>query len=67
MESFSQRRGILACGIAYNYVKEAIGNDANLVKVSQYPLPEAKIKALAAGCDELMVIEDGQPVVEDIW
>ena len=60
------KRGILACGIAYNYVREALGNDARLLKVSQYPLPEAKIKALAAECDELMVIEDGQPVVEEM-
>ena len=60
------KRGILACGIAYNYVREALGDEARLLKVSQYPLPEAKIKALAAECDELMVIEDGQPVVEEM-
>ena len=60
------KRGILACGIAYNYVREALGDDARLLKVSQYPLPEAKIKALAAECDELLVIEDGQPVVEEM-
>jgi len=58
--------GILACGIAYNYVREALGSEANLVKISQYPLPEEKIKALAAECDELLVIEDGQPVVEEL-
>ena len=58
--------GILACGIAYNYVKESLGTDANLVKISQYPLPEGKIKALAEKCDELLVIEDGQPVVEEL-
>ena len=46
VETSSSKTGILACGIAYNYVKEAIGDDANLVKVSQYPLPEDKIKAL---------------------
>ena len=66
VETSSSKTGILACGIAYNYVKEAIGDDANLVKVSQYPLPEDKIKALAAGCDELLVVEDGQPVVEEL-
>ena len=55
-ESAVSKTGILACGIAYNYVKEALGDDANLVKISQYPLPEEKIKALAAKCDELLVI-----------
>ena len=62
----SPTTGILACGIAYNYVREALAGDANLVKISQYPLPEEKIKTLAANCDELLVIEDGQPVVEEL-
>ena len=66
VETSSSKMGVLACGIAYNYVKEAVGNEANLVKISQYPLPEEKIKALAAKCDCLMVIEDGQPVVEEM-
>ena len=59
------RLGIIACGIAYNYVKEAVGDNAILLKVSQYPLPAEKIKAMARECDELMVVEDGQPVVEE--
>ncbi len=65
-EKSASKLGILACGIAYNYVKEAVGEEANLVKISQYPLPEDKIKKLAAECDALMVIEDGQPVVEEM-
>ena len=66
VEPSASKLGILACGIAYNYVKEAVGEEANLVKISQYPLPEDKIKKLAAECDALMVIEDGQPVVEEM-
>lgn len=65
-ETTPGKLGILACGIAYNYVKESLGTYANLVKISQYPLPEDKIKDLAAKCDELLVIEDGQPVVEEL-
>ena len=65
VEAAAGKPGILACGIAYNYVKAALGNDANLVKISQYPLPEEKIKALAAKCDELLVIEDGRHPVAD--
>lgn len=57
--------GIIACGIAYNYVKEAVGDEANIVKVSQYPLPTDKIKALAAENNAVIVVEDGQPVVEE--
>ena len=59
--------GVLACGIAYNYVME---NDPErlgipVLKVSQYPLPEATIKAFAAQCESLLIAEDGQPMVEE--
>ncbi|MBQ0149123.1 MAG: indolepyruvate ferredoxin oxidoreductase [Bacteroidales bacterium] len=58
--------GIIACGIAYNYVKEAVGDGADILKVSQYPLPAAQVKALAGRNDAVIVIEDGQPVVEEM-
>ncbi len=61
-----QRLGIIACGIAYNYVKENVGDNANILKVSQYPLSVDSIKAFAAENDALIVMEDGQPVVEEM-
>ncbi len=60
-----KRLGIVAVGIGYNYVKEAGGDDYSIVKVGQYPLPAQAIRQLAAECDALMVVEDGQPVVEE--
>ena len=54
--------GVIACGIAYNYVCEA--GATNVLKVSQYPLPENKIKELAKRSQSILVVEDGQPVVE---
>jgi len=66
VESTADKKvGIVACGIGYNYVKEVLGNNANILKISQYPLPEAKIKVMAEECDVLLVVEDGQPVVEE--
>ena len=56
-------QGIIACGIAYNYVKEN-NPDANILKVSQYPLPESKVIELASRSESILVVEDGQPVVE---
>jgi len=56
-------RGIIACGVGYNYVAEA-GAD-NVLKVSQYPLPKEKIRELATRCDSILVVEDGQPMVEE--
>ena len=59
--------GVLACGIAYNYVMEVAPKKTGVavLKISQYPLPEGKIREFAAKCDCLLVAEDGQPVVEE--
>ncbi len=65
--------GIIACGIGYNYVMENIGNldsslftsHFSLLKISQYPLPVAVIQQLAKENDVILVVEDGQPVVEE--
>lgn len=54
--------GIIACGIAYNYVREA--GAENVLKISQYPLPEKAVRELAAASRSILVVEDGQPVVE---
>ena len=61
----TKKLGIIACGIGYNYVKEAVGDDANILKISQYPIPVEKVKQLAAENDSILVVEDGQPVVEE--
>ena len=60
----ASKMGIIACGIGYNYVRESSGEDFNILKVSQYPLPVQAIEKLAQECDELLIVEDGQPVVE---
>ena len=59
------KMGVIACGIGYNYVTETQPkNVSGVLKVSQYPLPESQIRQLAANSDSLLVVEDGQPVVE---
>lgn len=55
--------GVIACGIAYNYVKEAAAEVA-ILKVNRYPLPENAVKSLALRCEKILVVEDGQPIVE---
>ena len=61
------RKGVIACGIGYNYLMEAPGgaSDRNVLKISQYPLPRALVKRLVDECDEVLVLEDGQPFVEE--
>ena len=62
------RLGIIACGIGCNYVKEGLEAGAHgvsaILKISQYPLPAEKVRELAAMSDAILVVEDGQPVVE---
>ena len=61
----SETLGVIACGIDYNYVLEAKPENTVLLKVSQYPLPAEKIRAMASQCSEILVVEDGQPFVEE--
>ncbi len=60
--------GIIACGIAYNYLNENIDETFAhpVLKISQYPLPVDMIKKMAAECKTLIVMEEGQPVVEEM-
>ena len=60
-------KGIVACGIAYNYVMEnAAECDAvNILKVSQYPVPADLLKELVDNSSEVLIAEDGQPFVEE--
>lgn len=57
--------GVIACGIGYNYVRETAPEGLSILKVSQYPLPVDVIKSLAANSSEILVVEDGQPFVEE--
>lgn len=60
------RRGIIASGIAVNYIKEALrGSDADsILKIGVNPLPIKHIRALVDHCDEVFVFEDGYPLIE---
>jgi indolepyruvate ferredoxin oxidoreductase alpha subunit len=63
----ASRTGIIASGIAYNYVMETIGDledPPSLLKISTYPLPEALIRKLVAHVDTLIIVEEGYPFIE---
>ena len=59
--------GIIACGIAYNYLAENYpdGCPHPVLKISQYPLPQELVRRMASECKALLIIEEGQPVVEE--
>lgn len=61
-----KKLGIIACGVAYNYFNEASCEKLEfpVIKISQYPLPKRMIARLYDECDAILVLEEGQPVVE---
>ena len=61
------KRAIVATGIAYNYLMEQGEPDCTVLKIAQYPLPVRLIEQMVAGgAEEVLVMEDGQPVVEEL-
>lgn len=70
-KSFSKgskvKLGIVACGIAFNYLLENYpdGFENPVLKISQYPLPKKQLMELVERCEEILVLEDGFPIVEE--
>ena len=61
------KRAIVATGIAYNYLMEQGNPDCTVLKITQYPLPARLIEQMVAdGAEEVLVMEEGQPVVEEL-
>ncbi|WP_372639764.1 thiamine pyrophosphate-dependent enzyme [Ancylomarina sp.] len=61
--------GVIACGLAYNYLMENYPNGDcpfPVLKVSQYPLPRKMIQKITSECDKVLVLEEGYPVVEEM-
>ncbi|RPI45736.1 MAG: indolepyruvate ferredoxin oxidoreductase [Bacteroidetes bacterium] len=63
-----RRKGIIACGIAYNYYRE-VARAANLkypvFKISQYPVPPGLLNDFVAEVREILVLEEGYPILEE--
>jgi len=60
--------GVIACGIAYNYLVENYPDQKvphPLLKIGQYPLPRTMMEKIYDECDEILVLEEGYPLVEE--
>ena len=60
--------GIIASGIAYNYVQETLPSlekQIPVLKISQYPLPKKLVRQLLDSCEKVLVVEEGQPFIEE--
>lgn len=60
------RRGVICTSTGYNYVREALGRDRDdsVLRIGMYPLPVDRIRELVDHCDEIVVIEEGYPFIE---
>ncbi len=60
--------GILASGIGMNYVMECFPNGSPypILKISQYPLPKQLVRRLINECQRVLIVEEGQPFIEDM-
>ena len=61
--------GIIACGLAFNYLMENFKDKEcpyPILKIGQYPLPRKFIEKMTNECDELLVLEEGMPLVEEM-
>ncbi len=63
--------GIICNGVGYNYVRDGI-RDLNIedeVKVLRigfsHPLPPALIKDFLKGCEKVLIVEEGEPYMEE--
>ena len=63
-------KAIVTTGIGYNYLVESRKSKVesySVLKITQYPLPTALINQMVAdGAKQILVIEEGQPVVEEL-
>ncbi len=60
--------GVIACGIAYNYLMEnsnSFVNDIPVLKISAYPLSKDSVKDITDRCKEVLVLEEGAPFIEE--
>jgi len=61
-------RGVIACGLAYNYYRE-VAVEANLdypvMKITQYPVSPKLLSDFIGKVDEVVILEEGAPVLEE--
>ncbi len=64
----NKKRGIIACGVTYNYLMEnkELINGSPILKIGQYPLPRKMVEKIMNECESILVIEEGYPMIEEL-
>jgi len=58
-------RAVVASGIAAAYVREVLPDDVSLIRIGAYPIDEEWLRAQVVCHEEILVIEELHPVVEE--
>lgn len=69
IEGANKKMGIITTGIAFNYLMENYPDRVcpyPVLKITQYPLPQKLVSKIYNECDELLILEEGAPVVEEM-
>jgi len=69
IEGKDKSLGIIACGIAYNYLIENYEDGEvpyPVLKIGQYPVPKKMLQRLYDSVDEILVLEEGYPILEEL-
>ncbi|MEN8230269.1 MAG: thiamine pyrophosphate-dependent enzyme [Bacteroidota bacterium] len=61
-------RGVIACGLAYNYYREVAAQlelEHPVLKISQYPVSPLLLRDFVQQVDEVLILEEGAPILEE--
>jgi indolepyruvate ferredoxin oxidoreductase alpha subunit len=67
----SGKRGIICNGVSYNYVSDALKdlkmeNEIKVLRMGfSHPLPPELIKDFLKGCEKVLIVEEGEPYMEE--
>lgn len=64
-----RRKGIIAFGLANNYLMESYRDTEipySTLKIVSYPVNNSLFTQIANDCDEILVLEDGYPIMEEL-
>ena len=64
----NRKMGVITCGIAYNYLMENFPDsepDFPVLKITTYPFLKDIILDITGRCEEILVLEEGYPIVEE--
>ena len=69
IDGSDKRLGIIACGLAYNYLIENYEDHEvpyPVLKITQYPVPKDMVRELYDSVEEVLVLEEGYPIIEEL-